>query len=62
MLSIRKMLENNEKIFLIILVISSIILIFMALYFTNSCPNCDETYSKNKPKSIIVYQIEKHNS
>ena len=57
MLSIRKMLEKNEKIFLIILVVSSIILIFMALYFTNICPNCDEIYSNKEPKSVIVYQI-----
>lgn len=53
----KKMLEKNQKIYLIILVTSALILIFMALYFTNTCPKCAETFSKNEPKSVIVYQI-----
>lgn len=51
------MLEKNEKVYLIILVISMIILIFTALYFTNNCPDCDETYYNKNNKQIIVYKI-----
>lgn len=51
------MLEKNEKVYLIILVTSVIILIFMALYFTNNCPKCDETYSIKDERPFIIYQI-----
>lgn len=50
------MLEKNEKIYLIILVISMIFLIFTILYFTNNCPNY-EIYSNKNNKPIIVYKI-----
>jgi len=51
------MLQKNEKVYLIILVSSAIILIFTALYFTNKCPKCDETYKATKETSVIVYKI-----
>ena len=51
------MLENNEKVYLIILVISTIVLIFTALYFTNNCPECGQTYSSKSSKPVIVYKI-----
>lgn len=52
-----KMLEKKEKVYLIILVISMIILIFTALYFNNNCYDYDETYSNKNNKPIIVYKI-----
>ena len=53
------MLEKNEKVYLSILVISTIVLIFTAIYISNRCPDCDKTYSKNKNpnQSIVVYRI-----
>ena len=51
------MLEKNQKVYLIFLVTSALILIFTALYFTNRCPKCAETFSKDEQKSVIVYQI-----
>ena len=51
------MLEKNEKVYLIILVISTIVLIFSALYFTNNCPKCDETYAATKATPVVVYKI-----
>ena len=51
------MLEQNEKVYLIILVTSAILLIFMALYFTNNCPDCDETYSRKHDRPVVVYRI-----
>jgi predicted RNA-binding Zn-ribbon protein involved in translation (DUF1610 family) len=51
------MLEKNEKVYLIVLVISVIILIFTALYFTFNCPGCGETYSRKHGKPVIVYRI-----
>lgn len=50
------MLEHKEKVYLIILVLSAIILIFTALYLTNNYP---ETYSKKNNQPFIVYQISK---
>lgn len=51
------MLEKNQKIYLIVLVTSALILICMALYFSTACPKCDETFSKTEPKTVIIYQI-----
>jgi hypothetical protein len=51
------MLEKNEKMYLIFLVASAIILIFLALYFTNNCPECEETYSRKNDRPIVVYRI-----
>lgn len=54
------MLEKNEKIYLIILVVSAIVLIFTSIYISNRCPDCDRTYavtSKNANQAIIVYRI-----
>jgi cell division protein FtsL len=57
MFSITKMLEQNEKVYLIVIVTSAIILIFMALYFTNNCLDCDETYYRKDDRPIVVYRI-----
>ena len=51
------MLEKHEKIFLFTLVISAIILIILAVYFTYRCPECDKTYSGQNNQPIIVYKI-----
>lgn len=53
------MLEKKEKIYLIVLVISAIVLIFTAIYLSNRCPDCDKTYSgnKNPSQAVIVYKI-----
>lgn len=51
------MLDQKEKVYLIVLVISAIILIFVTLYFTYNCPNCDETYSVKEKQPIVVYKI-----
>lgn len=51
------MLEKNEKIYLIILVMSVIILIFMSVYIRNKCSRCDETYNKKSNQPIIVYKL-----
>jgi hypothetical protein len=57
MLPITKMLQKKEKVYLIGLIISTIFLIFMALYFTNNCPECEETYSRKNDRPIVVYRI-----
>jgi hypothetical protein len=51
------MLVKNEKVYLIVLVISAIIMIFTVLYFTYNCPGCEEIYSKKHNKPVIVYRI-----
>jgi len=51
------MLDKTEKVYLVILVTSVIILIFTALYITNNCPECDRLCSKKDEQPIIVYQI-----
>lgn len=57
MLPITKMLEKNEKVYLIVLITSTIILIIMALYFTNNCPECEETYSRKNDRPVVIYRI-----
>ena len=49
--------NKQEKIYLIGLVISAIILIFTTVYFTYNCPKCGETYNIKKDQSVIVYRI-----
>ena len=51
------MLNENEKIYIIILVISSILLIFTAIYLTNNCPECEKNYSRKDERPIVVYRI-----
>lgn len=48
------MLDKKEKVYLIVLVISAIILIFVTLYFTYNCP---KTYSVTDRQPIVVYKI-----
>lgn len=49
--------SKQERVYLISLVSSAIILIFIILYLWNNCPKCDETFSKNRNKPIIIYKI-----
>ena len=53
------MLEKKEKVYLIVLIVSAIVLIFTTIYITDRCPDCDKTYAKNKNpnQSIVVYRI-----
>lgn len=52
------MLDRYEKIYLVVLVISTIILIFTVLYFTNKCPETYSPKSSKKPeRPLIVYKI-----
>jgi len=51
------MLDKREKVYLIVLVISAIILIFSSVYFTYNCPNCGDTYDNKNDRPIIVYRI-----
>jgi hypothetical protein len=49
--------NKEEKIYLIVLVISAIIITFIIIYIWNKCPNCNETYSLKSNKPVIVYKL-----
>ena len=54
MLEIQK---KEEKIYLIVLVISAIIITFLIIYIWKNCPECNETYSKRSHKPVIIYKV-----
>lgn len=51
------MLEKDEKIYLIVLVTSAIILIFTTVYLSYRCPKCNETYSRKTDQPVIIYRV-----
>lgn len=58
------MIDKKEKIYLITLISSCIILIFSIIFLTYRCPNCNEVYKINDKnnkeiKSIIIYKVIK---
>ena len=48
------MLEKEEKIYLVILIISTLILVYYTIYLFN---NPEDKYKKCKERPIIVYKI-----
>lgn len=54
------MLQKHEKIYLIVLTISVIILVFCTLHLRNYCSECSEVFNQPKTKNnpIIVYTIK----
>ena len=59
------MIDKKEKIYIISLISSSIILIFSIIFLTYRCPNCNDVYkiyTKNNQKEIkpiIIYKVIK---
>jgi len=51
------MLEKKEKVLLISFIMGIIVLIFLALFLSNKCRGCDETYKARKDQPIIIYKI-----
>lgn len=60
---ILNMIDKKEKIYLITLISSCIILIFSIIFLTYRCPRCNEVYKikdkRNDVKPIIIYKVIK---
>ena len=48
---------EKEKIYLLVLLVSIIILIFVIIYLRNNCPECRQTYSPKPEQPVVVYRI-----
>ena len=48
---------DKEKIYIVSLVFTIVILIFVLIFLTYRCPNCKKTYEKDRDK-VIIYTLK----